>query len=52
MISRVRHVFHGDSPLIRNKGYIEFEIKFLFGMYQVLQGYLLWLGVGMVTLSD
>ena len=31
---------------------IDFEIKFLFGMYQVLQGYLLWLEVGMITLSD
>ena len=31
---------------------ITFEIIFLFGMYQVLQGYLLWLEVGMITLSD
>ena len=29
----------------------DFEIKCLFGMYQVLQGYLLWLQVSMITLS-
>ena len=29
----------------------DFEIKLLFGMYQVLQGHLLWLEVSMVTLS-
>ena len=31
---------------------LDFEIKYLFGMYQVLPGHLLWLQVGMVTLSD
>ena len=30
---------------------IDFEIKFLFGMYQVLQDHLLWLEVDMVTFS-
>ena len=30
---------------------LDFEIECLFGMYQVLQGHLLWLEVGMVTLS-
>ena len=30
---------------------IDFENKFLFGVYQVLQGHLLRLEVGMVTLS-
>ena len=30
---------------------IDFEIKFLFGMYQVLQGPLFWLVVDMSTLS-
>ena len=30
---------------------IDFEIKFLFGMYQVLQGHLFWLVVDMSTLS-
>ena len=30
---------------------LDFETKCLFGMYQVLQGHLLWLEVSMVTLS-
>ena len=30
---------------------IDFEIKFLFGIYQVLQVHLLWLEEGVVTLS-
>ena len=30
---------------------IDFGIKFLFGMYQVLQGHLFWLVVDMSTLS-
>ena len=29
----------------------DFEIKCFFGMYQLLQGHLLWLEMGMVTLS-
>ena len=50
IICRVILVLYGDWPLIQNKGYY-FEIKFLFGMYQVLQGHLLLLEVGMVILS-
>ena len=30
---------------------LDIEITCLFGMYQVLQGHLLWLEVGMVTLN-
>ena len=30
---------------------VDFETKFLFGMYQVLQGHLLWLEVHTITLS-
>ena len=45
------HMFFMVTRLWYKTKVIDFKIKFLFGMYQVLQGHLLWLDVRMVTLS-
>ena len=50
IVSRVAHVLNGDSPFIQNKRYWFWNQIFLSNV-SMLQGHLLWLEVGMVTLS-